>query len=175
MSSKKLSTLRFNFGFLLEADLGTSREIELDYPVIRIAEDVTLSPLQGVFQATRTSKGIYLQGDLHSAIAVECARCLTEIVLPITIHLDDLVYSDGTAPPGEYSIGDNGILDMAPLVREISLLEIPIQPFCQPACRGLCPHCGQNLNEGPCDCQVEQLDPRLSVLRALLDDKAAQN
>lgn len=174
MSSKKLSALRFNFGFLLEADLGVSREIELNYPVIRIADDTVLSPLQGVFQATRTSKGLYIQGDLHSALTVECARCLTDIMLPITIHLDDLFYSDGTAPPGEYDIGDNGILDLAPLVREISLLEAPIQPFCQPDCRGLCVHCGQNLNDGPCHCHVEELDPRLAILRTLLSDEAAE-
>lgn len=175
MGAKKLSPLRFNFGFLLEADLGTSREIELDYPVIRIAADVTLSPLQGVFQATRTSRGIYIQGNLHSHIAVECARCLTETMLPITIHLDDLYYSQGPVPTGEYRIGENGILDLAPLVREVSLLEVPMQPICRPDCRGLCVTCGQNFNEGTCNCETDDIDPRLAALRALLPGATDEN
>ena len=40
----KLSRLRFNFGFLLEADYGTSRLIELDYPSVQLSDDVTLAP-----------------------------------------------------------------------------------------------------------------------------------
>ena len=46
MSNPKRSRLRFNFGFLLEANNGTSRTIELDYPEIQV-EDVMLSPLKG--------------------------------------------------------------------------------------------------------------------------------
>ncbi|HMT21440.1 MAG TPA: hypothetical protein PKE20_09395, partial [Promineifilum sp.] len=60
----KLSRLRFNFGFLLEADFGTSRRIELDYPSIKLSEDVTLTPLQGEITATRTTEGIYIQSRL---------------------------------------------------------------------------------------------------------------
>ena len=60
----KMSRLRFNFGFLLEADFGTIRRIELDYPSIKLSDDLTLSPLKGVITATRTTEGIYIQGCL---------------------------------------------------------------------------------------------------------------
>ena len=65
MSNKRPSRLRFNFGFFLEATLGTSRTIELNYPTIEV-EDLTLSPLAGTFTATRTSEGVYLSGVLRS-------------------------------------------------------------------------------------------------------------
>jgi uncharacterized protein len=168
MCASRKSPLRFNFGFLLEADLGTSRDIELDYPAIRVADDVTLRPLQGSFRATRTSNGIYLHGALTGGIEVSCTRCLAPIGVPLDLELDDLFHYRAFPPPGEYRITDTGIVDLAPLIRELALLAVPMQVFCRGECLGLCPVCGQELNEGPCDCPTDDIDPRLAVLRSLL-------
>jgi uncharacterized protein len=171
MSSNKGSKLRFNFGFLLEAVTGTSRTMELDYPSIMLEDDVTLTPLKGIFQAIRNSKGIYITGQLHSNVGTECARCLDPVHLAFTFQLDDLFYyPPQSAPAGEFLVGEDGFLDLAPLVRQLSLLEIPMQPFCRPDCKGLCAECGQNLNEAACDCEIDSIDPRLASLRSLLDD-----
>lgn len=165
----KLSRLRFNFGFLLEADYGTSRLIELDYPTIQLSEDVTLTPLQGSFTAARTTEGIYIQGQLHSSMSLECVRCLDEAIVPIEFALDELYfYPPHTAPEGENRVGDDGIIDLAPLVRELSLLSLPIKVLCRPDCLGLCQECGANLNNGDCGCAAEEVDPRLAVLAQLL-------
>jgi uncharacterized protein len=170
VTTKKPSRLRFNFGFLIEANLGTSRTIELDYPSILLEDELTLEPLTGAFQAVKNSKGIYVMGQLDSNIETECARCLVPVPLPIQIELDDLFYHPAhTAPAGEFAVGEDGFIDLAPLVRQLSLLEIPMQHFCQADCKGLCPHCGQNLNKGACECPVDEIDPRLSVLKDLLD------
>jgi uncharacterized protein len=53
-------------------------------------------------------------------------------------------------------------------VRQYALLAIPMKPLCREGCAGLCPTCGRNLNQGPCDCPPQVLDPRLSGLRKLL-------
>ena len=170
MTGNRKSRLRFNVGFLLEADLGSSRTIELDYPSIELEDDVILAPLQGAFQIIRNSKGVYFTGQLHSKIEVECARCLDPIELPIAFQLDDLFYyPPETAPAGEYPVPESGVVDLAPLVRQLALLEIPMQPFCRDDCRGLCVVCGQNLNLDQCDCHDDHIDPRLSVLGTLLD------
>ena len=154
---------------MLEADLGTSRTIELAYPSVEI-EDVVLRPLTGEFQAIRNSNGIFVTGELQSDVGVQCARCLIDIELPISIKLDDLFYyPPETAPAGEFSVGEDGFIDIGPLVRQLSLLEIPMQPFCRPDCKGLCIECGQNLNELSCDCDVEYVDPRLEALRYLIN------
>lgn len=173
MSDKIKSRLRFNFGFLLESDLGTSREIELNYPEVRVGRDVELRPLQGVFQATHTSKGIYLQGKLNTTIKTECTRCLDKVRLPVTVELDDLFYyPPSAAPEGEFFMGEDGFIDLSPLLRELSLLEVPMQVLCRPDCQGICSECGQNLNEGLCACDREKIDPRLAALKALLDGES---
>ena len=171
MSNKRPSRLRFNFGFFLEASLGTSRTIELSYPTIEV-EDLTLSPLAGTFTATRTSEGVYLSGTLNSTLVSECVRCLEEAMVPIELQLDDLFYYPAhTAPEGEYAIGEHGYIDLAPLVRELTVLETPIQPVCRVDCQGLCMECGQNLNEADCGCEDSLIDPRLSALQQLLNPK----
>ena len=170
MTTKRTSRLRFNFGFLLEANPGTSRTVELDYPSILLEDEVVLEPLSGAFQAYRNSKGIYVTGKLDSSVEGECARCLAPARMPIEIEMDELFYHPPqTAPQGEFAVGEDGFIDLAPLVRQMSLLAIPMQPFCQEDCKGLCADCGQNLNKGNCQCEVDAIDPRLSVLRDLLD------
>jgi len=51
------------------------------------------------------------------------------------------------------------------------LTSLPLQVLCRPACRGLCPHCGQNLNEKDCGCPQGDADPRFAVLRQLKFDE----
>ena len=168
----KLSRLRFNFGFMLEADFGTIRRIELDYPSIQLSDDLTLTPLKGVITATRTTEGIYIQGELESAAALECVRCLTETIVPLDFTLDELFYyPPQSAPPGENYVGEDGLIDLAPLVRELSLLSMPIKVLCQPDCLGLCQECGANLNEGDCGCDDGAIDPRLAALQQLLNEE----
>ena len=49
------------------------------------------------------------------------------------------------------------------------LLELPYKSLCREDCRGLCPMCGKNLNEGLCGCTHKSVDPRLAVLGQLLE------
>jgi uncharacterized protein len=59
-------------------------------------------------------------------------------------------------------------IDLAPLIREFALLEIPISPICKPDCKGLCPVCGENLNETDCGHRPESNDSPFAVLKDLL-------
>lgn len=170
MSKSHPSRLRFNFGFLLEAPNGTSREVELNYPSIRISDDMTLEPLSGSFTATRISEGIYLSGRLQSRLLQQCVRCLEDAIVPLTMEMDELFYyPPNSAPPEAYVVGENGFIDLSPLARELAVLDMPIRPLCRPDCLGLCMTCGQDLNEGDCGCKEEEIDPRLDALRQLLD------
>ena len=171
MGNTPPSRLRFNFGFLLESSLGTSRTYELDYPTINVTPDVTLTPLTGNLIATRTSEGVYISGQLTSKLSLECVRCLETADHPISIQIDELFYYPShEAPPLAFTFdGDTGFIDLAPLVRDLSLLEVPFNPVCRPDCHGLCIDCGQNLNQGNCDCERDDIDPRLAALGQFLN------
>ena len=53
-------------------------------------------------------------------------------------------------------------------MRQLLVLNAPQRSLCRPDCRGICPQCGTNLNTGSCDCDKEDIDPRLAPLRNLL-------
>jgi uncharacterized protein len=60
-------------------------------------------------------------------------------------------------------------LELAEIVREQLLLAIPIKTVCREECKGLCPHCGKNLNSGECECAQGASDPRWEALKSLKD------
>lgn len=49
------------------------------------------------------------------------------------------------------------------------LLHLPQKNLCQEGCKGLCPLCGHNLNNGDCGCVKKSVDPRLEILKQLMD------
>lgn len=164
--------MRLNVGFLLKEGIGFSREFTFDEPEVRVAEDLTVHNLRGVVTLTHTPQGLYAQGHLRATLDYECSRCLTRFEQPVSVRLAELFhYPPESAPPEALTISDDVHLDLTPVVREDFLLSIPMHALCRPDCKGLCPQCGANWNEGPCDCRDEQIDPRMQVLAQLLQTR----
>lgn len=75
----------------------------------------------------------------------------------------------GEEPDGdEYVLVPDAKLDLTQLLREDVLLDLPGKFLCREDCKGLCPKCGKNLNEGECGCEKREIDPRLAALQELL-------
>jgi uncharacterized protein len=160
--------LRLNVGFLVHQSVGTSRDFAFDLPETQVGDDLNLAYVRGTLRFTRTSDGLYLDGQLASAMELDCTRCLTTIDTQLAVKLGDLL----RYPSTDLVLGvpETGILDLRPLVREHFLLGIPSQPLCREECRGLCPECGGNLNESTCDHPEAEIDPRLAALESLLHE-----
>jgi len=162
--------LKIQVGFLINEGPGQSRDFDFNVPsALRVSEDLMLDYLFGSLHLSRSSRGILVQGTLETRVRGECARCLTETPIELKVPIEELfVYPP---EPGEEStLADDGILDIAPLLREEIILDTPIGVLCKPDCAGICPTCGQNLNDGPCDCEREDIDPRFAALKNLKDD-----
>lgn len=84
---------------------------------------------------------ILLEGKVGGTWTLECSRCLVE-------HSE----THEEAFEEVYPL-DQGTIDTTEDVRQNLLLTVPGKPLCRTDCRGLCPHCGKNLNEGPCQCK----------------------
>jgi uncharacterized protein len=164
--------LRLNVGFLLKEGIGYSREFDFDEPVVQVADDLTVHDFHGAVSLTRTPQGLYAQGLLRARVDHECSRCLTAIDQPVSARLSELYhYPPESAPPEALKVSDDVHLDLTPIVREDFLLSIPIQTLCRPDCKGLCPQCGKNWNEGPCDCPSDEVDPRWAGLAGLFKEE----
>lgn len=101
--------------------------------------------------------------------SIPCDRCAAQIDRSILYS-----FSHTLVPSLENADDDRLIevrdskLDLDALAREDILLELPTKFLCRPDCRGICPKCGKNLNEGPCGCSEEQGDERFKVLKNLI-------
>ena len=158
--------LKLNVGFLLNQSLGTSRTIDFDVPALAVAEDLQLAYMRGTLRLSRTSEGILIQGDLTTAVDGECSRCLAPTAIELLITLEELfVHSPNS--DAEFVVGEDGIIDLTPLMREEIITATPIAPLCKPDCAGLCLHCGHDLNLGPCECDRDEIDPRFAILMQL--------
>jgi uncharacterized protein len=161
--------LTFEVPSLLKAPLGKSLTLDIDDGP-QVLEDLEVGFLRGSVQATRVEKGFFVQGTMKSELRLECVRCLDPFVFPITLELAEMFRMPGTdiRPGAIYAVGEDGELDLAPLIRELAWLAIPMKHLCDPECKGLCPECGVNLNDEPCQCEEIRIDPRLAPLRELL-------
>lgn len=120
---------------------------------------------------------IRVKGRLETELEVSCARCLEPVGLPVARSFDLLYRPLGTdAGHQELSVTDaeaeigyyqgEGLL-LEDTLREQMLLAVPLKTVCRDACKGLCPQCGKNLNEGACNCSNEVEDPRWQALKEI--------
>jgi uncharacterized protein len=163
------SPLRLNVGFVVAQSAGFSRDFPFDIPHINIPPDLRLNGLVGLVRVTRTPQGILLQAEFRTVIDLECVRCLADFQQTQKFSFTELyAFSQRYMTDSGLLMPETGIIDLTPVLREYVLLEIPISPLCRPDCKGLCPICGNNLNESTCYHEDEPGDPRLASLKLLL-------
>lgn len=160
--------LKLNVGFLLNTGPGHSQDFELDVPTVKLSDDLVLSYVRGPVRLSRTKEGILIQADLHAGAQDECYRCLEPVKRDMTIEIEEL-YGVNEQVDSDFVIHDDGILDLGELLRAEVLINSAHRVLCRQDCKGLCPECGANRNEGNCDCEQEMIDPRLAELKKLLN------
>jgi uncharacterized protein len=162
--------LRLNVGFLINQAVGSSRDFVFDIPTLHLDPDFDLSRLTGSARITRTAQGLLAQIKMHATFQADCVRCLTGTSQPLDIDFTELyAFSRNSITDSELLVPEDAQLNLRSLVREYMLLEVPISPLCRLDCKGLCPFCGENLNLTTCHHEDEAADPRLSILKSLLD------
>ena len=124
-------------------------------------------------------KDIRLRGRLSTRLELQCARCLEPVQQDVAREFellyrplgadagrDELSVTAAEAEIGYYQ-GDGILLE--DVLREQVLLALPLKVTCREDCKGLCPHCGKNLNEEQCSCNVPMEDPRWAALKEIRD------
>jgi uncharacterized protein len=146
--------LRLNIGFLLNQQIGISRDMHFEIPELQLSPDLDLHDFSGSARIGRTPQGLVVIGDFRASSLMECVRCLVEFQQPLHVQFSELyAFNSRSVSESGLIVPDDGNIDLAPLVREYMLLEIPIRPLCRPDCKGLCIVCGADLNTEPCEHQ----------------------
>ena len=146
-----------------------------------LAEDAASLDLDGHFKdqvfarvtIEKSGSQIFLKAGLSAEGSFECDRCLTPFVLKLSSTYRMYYVTEGSVDrnidPAELQIVPPGfsVIDLTDDVRQTVLLSVPLKLLCRENCKGLCPHCGVNLNSGTCNCSETAVDPRWEQLSRL--------
>lgn len=127
-------------------------------------------PLDIKVTLTNTGSQVWVEGTIKMTLLLSCGSCLCEFPFPLALQLSEKFLSpeqvavevSGEASLEEFSIftyGPDQTLDLSEAVRQTILLNLPMQRLCSPECKGICPSCGANRNEGVCGCSPESMQP----------------
>ncbi|MCQ2395109.1 MAG: DUF177 domain-containing protein [Kiritimatiellae bacterium] len=101
---------------------------------------------------------LLVRGTIAQDFDAVCCRCGGDFDFTTTV--DDFTASFEVNEKTEF-------VDLTDELRQSIILALPSYPICRQDCRGVCPTCGKNLNEGPCTCQHTERDSRWGALDGL--------
>lgn len=160
---------------------GDVRKIPLDYyitlekiPRVRFEGDA-----HAVGEITDNGGYMRLVLKISAEYVAECARCLEDVRGIFEEDFERTVVTKGSIDNerleesvDEYAVlSEDGELNIDDEIADTMLLLFPKKILCSESCEGLCPKCGKPKKLGDCGCVTKEIDPRLAVLKQLLDKK----
>src|ERR1700690_3190469 len=145
-----------------------------------------VSPVVSRFDLHKTGNEIIIDGSLDTEVGMQCSRCLKDLKLrmniPVSVvyHPIEDMSEAGESHPRKHALQNDemdmgfyreGVIDLRDLLREQLILNTQMNPLCDGDCKGLCPECGTDLNINSCNCDIKEIDPRLTVLKKLFNDR----
>ena len=116
-------------------------------------------------------KSLVLRADAEGVMITNCARCMKEITVPVSFYIDEnLAREDSGIDDADVILFRDTEIEIDDIVYNNFLMNVEGKYLCKEDCKGLCPECGKDLNEGECDCSKENIDPRWSALLDIMKD-----
>lgn len=176
----KKNGLIFEVGDLIQEDQGasTSFDINIKNELELGKEAKGKSQITGEVRFMRLEDGINAEiGNIETDVEFRCVKCTEKFIKKIKIPYAERVFYFNKQG-GDIDVFDtfyvdtkNMTIDMSDFIRQEIILHFPLIPVCSKSCKGLCPYCGKNLNEGPCGCKKKKKNPEvqkpLSALKKL--------
>ena len=171
----------------IAANLGKRIKYEIDETPI-VDDDSGLKcvePIKGSVTFGNIGPTIDVRGKFKTSIELECARCLRAYKMAVEMPVQEELPVEGQPrmPEQEDDVDElpeaehdplfvDNIFDLEEYLRQAILVTVPIKPLCQEACKGLCPRCGANLNDGPCECPQDLgASPFAALLSLVVDEE----
>jgi uncharacterized protein len=136
--------------------------------------DFTLRRIDVACSVRRIKETVFIEGSVTASAEAPCCRCLETACMPLQVSFKYTFSPAPLEPQEEVELNaedlelayyEEDTIDLDRVIFEQIMLQIPIKPLCGETCKGLCPHCGINLNRASCQCEAETFDERLAVLK----------
>ena len=126
-------------------------------------------PITAEGEVRNSAGALGARGEINARMRCVCDRCGAPFEMDKRVSFDVPIIA-GSEEDGDgeaYGLAGDA-LDLDDMLETEFILNMDNKLLCRPGCKGLCPKCGKNLNEGECGCRPD-VDPRLAVLEQLLD------
>ncbi|QZY57104.1 YceD family protein [Crassaminicella profunda] len=164
----KINLAELKDGLKKELDLEIEEKIEtLSY----FGDNISLiTPVIFKGKIYNVNGELYIDGFVESTGEFQCYRCLNKFHQKIIgeVHEKLMEENASEAEMDDYFVLKNDEIELSEMMENTLILALPMKIVCHEDCKGLCPVCGKNLNEELCDCQKDEIDPRLAKLKDLL-------
>lgn len=121
------------------------------------------SPLEVNLELTKVEPDYFMRGKMAFEVEQACARCAESFKFSVKhpfdvalAHVENskVKSADISAQSDELDINffEGNEIDLDPILKEQFVLSLPYQTVCNRDCKGICQHCGKNLNVAPCEC-----------------------
>ncbi len=133
-----------------------------------------LEPVAARGEIVNTAGVLTARGEISARMRCVCDRCGREFELTRRVEVDTPIVPESECSDGEGDYESEAYpmegdwLDIDDLLETEFILDMPTKFLCREDCKGVCPKCGKNLNDGECDCRPD-VDPRFAALAQLLD------
>lgn len=150
--------LNLSLSALARDSVRLQERIPPDHALLREAGIALLEPLEIDLEARSVGEGVLVRGEIAAKLDGSCRRCLKAVPVEVRDTVD-ILYEEMSPDEAEdldgevYPLPDRGdTLDLSDAIREQLLVRVPDYVVCSAKCRGICAHCGAELNETECDC-----------------------
>ena len=114
--------------------------------------ETNLINLLGKASIGRTPQGLVAKIEMSAQTTGECSRCLDPAEIRVATEFTELyAFNERSQTESQLLLPKNHQIDLAPLIREYLILDVPLANLCKVDCKGLCSVCGINHNHEDCE------------------------
>jgi uncharacterized protein len=150
------------------SDSGHS-QVTLDFPNATVDDRVAFA-----VRLRALTDGVVARGSGTAVATFTCTRCLTTWSDQVEVPLEAVFRTHPDDEDDEYPVEHGGWIGLGPAVHDAVALELPARPLCSDSCLGLCPTCGTDLNDEPCEGHGDRLDSPFAVLGSLFSEASVE-
>lgn len=151
------------------ASIKIDKILEIDPHFFNEQEILFNAPVKASGDIKSISGMLYMTLNIRASYIAKCSRCLADTAEELDFTVNEVFAKPGLENENDdVIILDSNEIDLQDIIVQALSCALPITSLCSENCKGFCPECGCNLNIETCNCEVDDIDPRLAVLKDFL-------
>lgn len=166
--------------------VGMCQNYEVNEPAYVDDDLVCTKPLVGKVSITNSGRLLLVRGNLSTSVEMECARCLAPVETDIDAEIEEqytladvrhatrhdvtkqIVQDDENEVPE--GLMDGLVMNLDVILRQSTILAMPMALVCREDCKGLCPSCGADWNNSNCQCGEHRESHAFAALKEMFEN-----